>query len=91
MVLYDDTELELEALVTDTRDLAVQASEAAASLSAADREALDAATADMVRGAEEMLAGLRVPGRTNKQQRLDAIDVYLSAADAVLEVTGPAS
>ncbi len=90
VVLYDDTELELEALVTDTRDLAVQAAEAAASLFAADREALDAATGDMVRGAEEMLAGLRVPGRTNKQQRLDAIDVYLSAADAVLEVTGPA-
>ncbi len=69
-VLYDDTELQLEALVADTRDLAVQVEEAVASLSGADRDALDSATADMVRGAEEMLAG---PSSARPHQQTAAI------------------
>jgi len=86
--LYDETELQLETLAADTRNLAAQVAELPASVPATDREALDAATTEMVRGAEQMLEGLRVPGRTNKDQRLDALDLYQSAVDSLLEVTG---
>lgn len=86
--LYQETERQLETLVVDTQGLVDQLGELPSTVSGADRRALEAATSDMVGAAAQMLEGLRVPGRNNKELRVTGLDLYQSAADAVLEVTG---
>ena len=84
--LYGETERQLETLAADTRafaDLVTETSE-----STGDRARLDAAAADMTQGADQMLEGLRAPGRTNKEPRLTALDLFLSASDEVLTIAG---
>jgi hypothetical protein len=76
--LYAETEAQLETLLVDTRAFN---DEIAAVTS--DQVIIDAA-ADMVAAAEQMLDGLRVPGRTNKDLRLDGLDLFELAAETIV-------
>jgi hypothetical protein len=73
-------------LAADTRAFADLVTET--SVSTGDRARLVAAAADMTQGADQMLEGLRAPGRTNKEPRLTALDLFLSASDELLTIAG---
>jgi hypothetical protein len=76
--LYDQTESQLEKLLLDTRTFNDDLGPAIS-----DQVIVDAA-ADMVAAAEQMLEGLRVPGRTNKDIRLDGLDLFELGAETIL-------
>jgi hypothetical protein len=86
--LYRDTEEKLEGIVADTVAISSQAADILRPVSSPrdQHDRFVSAVADLTVHAEGMLAGLRLPGRANKEDRLNALAAYRDAAGTVLAV-----
>lgn len=81
--LFGQIEQQLAAIVDDTGALAdrVRALAIPPAVADTDHAAFFEAVDDMVSASEQMLAGLRAPGRSNKDERLTGLEGYSAAAD----------